>query len=184
MSIAILIDATSKNTFINLIKNKEVIIDHKHYVNNNDLSHKLATYIDDIIKTNNFTNKDITDFYLVYGPGKFSAMRICATVAKTWKVINGTNLFILDRLNFYATPNCLCIIESDGNKSFASKFIDSKIQSTPELIENILISKYIEENIGFEIINESANQENLISKLDSFEQVDENFELKYLRSAC
>lgn len=79
----ILINANDNESHLYLIADHKKIACYNHYTNNKDLSFKLTAYIDLLLKNNDLEVNDIDAIYLVTGPGKFSAMRICATFAKT-----------------------------------------------------------------------------------------------------
>lgn len=92
MKYQLLINANGDESHLYLIANHKEITCYNHYLNNKDLSFKLTVYIDSLLKDNSLTSKDIGGIYLVTGPGKFSAMRISSTFAKTWTYLNKSKL--------------------------------------------------------------------------------------------
>lgn len=182
---SILLNATSDITLIYLIKNDQKIIDKVKYNNHQDLSYKLIEYINSLITKNDLTIKDIKKWYLVYGPGKFSAMRICSTTLKSISYINQNQLYIIDKFNFMKTPNCICIVKSDGNKSFICEYKNDLQQDDVRLVDNQYLNNVIERSHLTPIYDDQEmTDQQIINKLVDFEPSDENFDLKYLKSAC
>lgn len=180
--LSLLIDATGKFSYIYLI-NENQILNFQSYENKNNLSYSLAIYLKDICEQKGYRINDIKRIYLVYGPGKFSAMRICSVVCKTIKFINNADLFILDKVSYLAKKNCYCIIESDGNKSYAVEFKDGYMQDSVRLIDNEYIDRFTS-NKNLEIVVDNDNRENVIFKLSEFQKVNEEFELEYWKQPC
>ncbi|MGL4952107.1 MAG: hypothetical protein ACRC4L_03945 [Mycoplasma sp.] len=184
MNISIIIDATSQFTHLHLILNKNELLETTTYTNNNDLSYMLSKYISKMLIDNAFKKNNLKQIYLVYGPGKFSAMRICTTVSKTWSLLLGADLYIIDRFDYYSNDNCICVLKSDGNKSFVLEYQNGNRVGEPLLMKNDDLNSFIENHDQSDFVYESSNETKVIEKLPLFKKVDEDFELKYLRAAC
>lgn len=178
---SILIDATSESTFLHLI-NKNKIIDHFNKQNNKDLSFSLIKYIDDFLKKNKVSFSDLNKIYLIYGPGKFSAMRIALIVSQTICFVYGTELYVANKFDYYASGDCICIINSDGNKYFVAKYINNMMHGDPKLVSKQEMDEILKNNNDL-IIYEN-NIFNDISKLDKFSLVNDEFELEYYKKPC
>lgn len=80
--ISLFLDTSSKKLVVGLVKDEEIIsLVEKETVN--DHSKYLVPIIDEEIKKNNLTIKDINKIYVISGPGSFTGTRIAVTVAKT-----------------------------------------------------------------------------------------------------
>lgn len=182
-SLAIVIDATSQYTYLYLIKDNIQIINYKNYENQQNLSDHLIEYIDELLKEQKFTFKDLTDCFLVYGPGKFSAMRITSIVAKTLSLLQNLNLYIIDKFDYLAQDNCICVIKSDGKKSFICLYKNGYKYDSPRLIDDTELDNIVSQ-LNVPIIYNNNNYEFVLKKLNKFKKVDYNFILEYLKSPC
>ena len=179
--VSVVLDVTSNNSYIALIVN-QTLKQFYIYENKNNLSDSLIEYISAILNKEKLNLKDINNIYLVYGPGKFSAMRIGATVAKTLCLLNGAKLFIADKFDYLCEAHGWVVVKSDGSKSFICHYSNSQKDTIPQLVEDSEINQYIKANET--VIYESDNRNNIITKLPIFKQVDYNFELEYLKKPC
>ncbi len=178
--VSVVLDVTSNNSYIALIVN-QTLKQFDIYENKNNLSDSLIEYISHILSKQNLALKDINNIYLVYGPGKFSAMRIGATVAKSLSLLNKSNLYIIDKFDYISSTNGWVVVKSDGNKSFICHYSNNKKDTTPQLVED----SRIKDHVGNEqVIYESDNKDNIINKLPLFKKVDYTFELEYLKKPC
>ncbi len=179
--VSLVLDVTSAHAYIFLLVNQEIKQFDTHE-NKNNLSDNLIEYIDSILHKNKYSLHDINKIYLVYGPGKFSAMRIAATVTKTLCLLNQAQLYIIDKFDYFSEPNSWVVIKSDGSKSFICHYTNNKKDAKPKLVEDSTINEYI--NTDKAVIYESNNKHQLINKLQSFKLVDYDFTLEYLKKPC
>lgn len=179
-NVSIVLDVISQYSYLTLIKDGEIIACDTHE-NHNNLSDSLIEYINDILVRHNFALQDLYAIYLVTGPGKFSAMRIGATVAKTLCLLNQSKLYIIDKFDYLNEPNGWVVVKSDGNKSFICHYQNNQKYSEPQLVDDKEVSAIIGNEL---VIYESNNQTKVLSKLSSFKLVDHHFMLEYLKKPC
>ncbi|MGL4950542.1 MAG: hypothetical protein ACRC4M_01725, partial [Mycoplasma sp.] len=174
----------SSHTYLHLIQNKDSILESTIHINNNDLSHSLADYIKTLLKKHNIEGSQLNDIYLVYGPGKFSAMRISSVVAKTLSFLFKSKLYILDRFDYYSLDDCICILKSDGGKSFLYEFKNGSKVKEPVLINDIDIKEFVASNKSQIFVYENDNASLVLNKLNRFKEVNDEFTLEYLKDPC
>ena len=79
--ISLFLDTSSKKLVVILVKDKK-IIGSKELESINDHASHLVPFIDELLKENNITTKDINKVFVVNGPGSFTGTRIGVTVGK------------------------------------------------------------------------------------------------------
>ncbi len=179
--VSIVLDVISTQSYIYLVVNNE-IKQLDVYENKNNLSNNLIGYINTILLSHQYTLQSINKIYLVYGPGKFSAMRIATTVAKTLSLLNRSKLYIIDKFDYLNASDGWVVIKSDGTKSFICHYSNNQKDTQPQLVDDSEVKNYI--NADEIVTYESDNQHNLLRKLNMFQEVDCDFELEYLKKPC
>ena len=98
--ISLFLDTSSKKLEVILVKDNE-IIGKKELESINDHASHLVPFIDEILKENNISTKDINKLYVVNGPGSFTGTRIGVTVGKTLAYSNNINVIPVSSLKQY-----------------------------------------------------------------------------------
>ncbi len=98
--ISLFLDTSSKKLVVILVKDNE-IIGKKELESINDHASHLVPFIDEVLKDNNITVKDINKIYVVNGPGSFTGTRIGVTVGKTLAYSNDINVIPVSSLKQY-----------------------------------------------------------------------------------
>lgn len=98
--ISLFLDTSSKKLEVILVKDNE-IIGKKELESINDHASHLVPFIDEILKENNISTKDINKIYVVNGPGSFTGTRIGVTVGKTLAYSNNINVIPVSSLKQY-----------------------------------------------------------------------------------
>ena len=98
--ISLFLDTSSKKLEVILVKDNK-IIGKRELESINDHASHLVPFIDEILKENNITTKDINKIYIVNGPGSFTGTRIGVTVGKTLAYSNGINVIPVSSLKQY-----------------------------------------------------------------------------------
>ena len=98
--ISLFLDTSSKKLVVILIKDKEILF-KKELESINDHASFLVPFIDEALKGNNLTTKDINKIYVVNGPGSFTGTRIGVTVGKTLCYTNGIKVSPVSALKQY-----------------------------------------------------------------------------------
>ena len=116
--------------------------DHKYH------SAFLISTIKEILKSNNLTPKDIEAIGTNIGPGSFTGIRACTTVARMMAQqldIPAVGVSSLEILSQLAPANTLPLVALDARKNCGYLYADREIQGAVQLekIENIINnSKY------------------------------------------
>lgn len=187
MQYQFLLDATGKYTNIYIIKDNNSIVYEAHYLNEKNLSYELTHYIETSFKELNIWYKDINQIFLVYGPGKFSAMRISSILIKTWATIFKPQIYIINKLFYMAkTFGCVCIVHADGNKHYVSKYLlPIKKNDSILLLNNDELKKYLENNSDLvTYFDELDEVDDISNRLLRFTKTDSNFTLDYHKPPC
>ena len=98
--ISLFLDTSSKKLVVILVKDNEVL-SKKELESINDHASHLVPFIDEILKENNMTTKDIDKIFVVNGPGSFTGTRIGVTVGKTLAFSNNINVIPVSSLKQY-----------------------------------------------------------------------------------
>jgi tRNA threonylcarbamoyl adenosine modification protein YeaZ len=102
--ISLFLDTSSKKLEVILIKDNE-ILSKKELESINDHASHLVPFIDEILKDNDLTTKDINKTFVVNGPGSFTGTRIGVTVGKTLAYSNNTKVIPVSSLKQYIFGN-------------------------------------------------------------------------------
>lgn len=98
--ISLFLDTSSKKLVVILVKDNNVL-SKKELESINDHASHLVPFIDEILKENNMTTKDIDKIFVVNGPGSFTGTRIGVTVGKTLAFSNNINVIPVSSLKQY-----------------------------------------------------------------------------------
>ena len=98
--ISLFLDTSSKKLVVILVKDNNVL-SKKELESINDHASHLVPFIDEILKENNMTTKDIDKIFVVNGPGSFTGTRIGVTVGKTLAYSNNINVIPVSSLKQY-----------------------------------------------------------------------------------
>ena len=115
--ISLFLDTSSKKLVIYLVKDKEILYE-KELETINDHSKYLVPFIDEALKQNNLSPKDINKIYVVNGPGSFTGTRIGVTVGKVFAYSIDINVIPVSSLKQY--------IFSEDNKDYYVSIIKDK----------------------------------------------------------
>ena len=120
--ISLFLDTSSKKLVVILVKDKK-IIGSKELESINDHASHLVPFIDELLKENNITTKDINKVFVVNGPGSFTGTRIGVTVGKVLAYSNDIPvipvsslkqyIFSLENYNYYVS-----IIKDKNNRMY------------------------------------------------------------------
>ena len=120
--ISLFLDTSSKKLVVILVKDNK-LIGSKELESINDHASHLVPFIDELLKDNNITTKDINKIFVVNGPGSFTGTRIGVTVGKVLAhshdipVIPVSSLkqyiFSLENYNYYVS-----IIKDKNNRMY------------------------------------------------------------------
>ena len=115
--ISLFLDTSSKKLVVYLVKDKDILYE-KELETINDHSKYLVPFIDEALKQNNLSPKDINKIYVVNGPGSFTGTRIGVTVGKVFAYSIDINVIPVSSLKQY--------IFSEDNKDYYVSIIKDK----------------------------------------------------------
>ena len=115
--ISLFLDTSSKKLVVYLVKDKDILY-FKELETTNDHSKYLVPFIDEALKQNNLSPKDINKIYVVNGPGSFTGTRIGVTVGKVFAYSIEIKVIPVSSLKQY--------IFSEENKDYYVSIIKDK----------------------------------------------------------
>lgn len=135
-------DTSLNKTYITLYED-EILLDSRVRESNEEKYHSayLISEIVDILKKNSITMQDIKAIGTNIGPGSFTGIRVCMTIARVMaqqlevKLIGISSLQILSKLN-KTDKNSLILMDARKNKAYCGIFSnDGEIIKPPESID-------------------------------------------------
>ena len=102
--INLLIDTTTSNITVSIVKDQNILYKYQENILT-DMSSKILPIIDNGLKENNLTLKDIDKIFVVNGPGSFTGIRVGVTVAKTIAWSLKKEIIPISSLELMATTN-------------------------------------------------------------------------------
>lgn len=185
--ISLLIDTCSTNIVIGLLK-EEALIDKVIDINDNNLSTRFVTMIDNIFKKNDIDIKDVDKIFIAVGPGSFTGIRVGVTFAKVMAWTLNKKVIPFSSLELMATTEddsevIVPMIDARRGYVFAgaySKSLDSVIGDRYVLLGDLIndLSNYNDvvyiSNDTLDVDTKKANYniEKLVKKHMSDEGVD------------
>lgn len=146
--ISMFIDTSLSDVSIALIKGGKLL----SKINNNipgEHSIYVTKYVDDILKENNLSPKDVDEIIVVNGPGSFTGIRIGVTIAKMFAY--------LQNIRIVSITSLLARVIGHNSKYFLSK-IDAKRDNyyigLYDEEYNVITEKFMKVSEIDEIINE------------------------------
>lgn len=182
--ISLLIDTSTSNLTVSIIKNQEVIYKYQETILS-DMSSKLLPIIDNGLKELGLKLENIDKIFVVNGPGSFTGIRVGVTVAKTIAWALKKEIITLSSLELIATTNTskkyiVPMIDARRNNVFAGIYDNNlncikedKLISIEEIsnlngdyefisYDNIKLESVIKPNIDvLKIINKHINDEGI-----------------------
>ena len=183
--ISLFLDTSSKKLEVILVKDNE-ILSKKELESINDHASHLVPFIDEILKENNITTKDIDKIFVVNGPGSFTGTRIGVTVGKTLAYSNNINVIPVSSLKQY-------IFSKEGYDYYVSIINDKNNRLYYGIYDkdynDIIIDKYSTKDIfdkdisklegNILTIDENNQELDILKLIDYYKDKDINFhELK------
>ena len=135
----LIIDATTNEIFLTLIKDTQNIYTSKHENSKNNFD-KLVILIDDLLGKNKLLTKNLNRIYVNRGPGSFAGIRSSISIAKGYHVSENIDYYCFSFLDFINIKNSIKdqIIK---NSSLLSQYHNIKYEKIPELCSKYKIKK-------------------------------------------
>ena len=100
--INLFVDTSYKSLFLALLKD-ETIIDKIQIMSEFNFSETMIPMLNDLLKKNNISVKDIDKIFVVVGPGSFTGIRIGLTACKVLSYVLNIPIVPISSLQFMAT---------------------------------------------------------------------------------
>ncbi len=116
LSKILIIDTATKHIFLSLIINQEEKASvYQEGINNHSVT--IIPLLDEMLKEENISLKDLDEIIIGIGPGSYTGVRIGVTVAKMIGYLNHTTV---------KTISSLALIASTSDKEFVLPYIDAR----------------------------------------------------------
>ena len=164
---SLFIDSSRTSLSVAIIENK-TLISSKIVDSHSKHSNFLMDSIKDLFTETNINIKDIDNIVALNGPGSFTGIRVCVTVAKTLAWSLNKKLYLLNNLEALKTginnDIVISVIPDKLNDSYVSIYDnESSIQNYMNLNDKQL--DFIDKNISVVYLDDSIFIENLFNKL-------------------
>jgi len=135
----LIIDATTNKIFLTLIKSNKNIYTSKCENSKNNFD-KLVILINDLLKKNKISIKDLNRIYVNRGPGSFAGIRNSISITKGFHISEKIDYYCFSFLDFVDIKKSVNnqIIK---NLSLLSKYHNMKYGEIPELCSKYKIKK-------------------------------------------
>ena len=165
--ISLFLDTSSKKLVVILVKDNE-ILSKKELESINDHASHLVPFIDEVLKENSMTTKDINKIFIVNGPGSFTGTRIGVTVGKTLAFSNNINVIPVSSLKQY-------IFSKEGYDYYVSIINDKNNRLYYGIYDknynDIIIDKYSTKDIFDKDISKLEGNVLTIDENESLEKI-------------
>jgi len=135
----LIIDATTNEIFLTLIKDTKNIYTSKHENSKNNFD-KLVILIDDLLDKNKLLTKNLNRIYVNRGPGSFAGIRSSISIAKGYHVSQNIDYYCFSFLYFI---NLKKSVKNQifKNVSILQQYHNTKYEKIPELCSKYKIKK-------------------------------------------
>lgn len=151
----LLLDSANKLLLVGLAKDKKVI-DVICYEAWQRQSEMMVPEIDNIMKRNNVSKKDIDAIVVGIGPGSYTGTRIAITIAKTMGYALKCKVYKASSLSLFRTPKeaTICLLNARSGRSYFAVYLDNKVIEKDQVLENDEVKKYIESHPDYVVAGE------------------------------
>ncbi|AOG60120.1 tRNA threonylcarbamoyladenosine biosynthesis protein TsaB [Spiroplasma helicoides] len=169
---------TSNGYLILILEKENKVIDNIILAKQLRVSDIALEQIDNLLKRNNLSIKEINSIYATKGPGSYTGVRVAITIAKTLKSIDSRyNIYLISSLAYQAgESDCISMLDAKGEKSYLGIYSKKSCVIADQLLPNDYIDDFCS---GFpNFIKKQDYQEmdflnNYISLKDKFELIED-----------
>ena len=164
---SLFIDSSRTSLSVAIIENK-TLLSSKIVDSHSKHSNFLMDSIKDLFNETNINIKDIDNIVALNGPGSFTGIRVCVTVAKTLAWSLNKKLYLLNNLEALKisinNDIVISVIPDKSNDSYVGIYYnESSTQNYMNLNDKQL--DFIDKNISIVYLDDSIFIENLFNKL-------------------
>ncbi|MDY0023398.1 MAG: tRNA (adenosine(37)-N6)-threonylcarbamoyltransferase complex dimerization subunit type 1 TsaB [Candidatus Izemoplasmatales bacterium] len=184
----LVIDTATKNIFLSLvIDGVEKQFVYEEGINNHSVT--IMPYLEQVLKEENLTLKELDEIIIGIGPGSYTGVRIGVTVAKMISYLNNINIYTISSLALMASysnkPFVLALIDARRGNAFMGLY--KNVSGKLKIIEDdslANIENYKSQiKVDFEIVESGKPDVSKVLKSDLLTKIDEIHSLtpNYLR---
>lgn len=151
-------------------------------------SEMMVTEVDNILKRNNLTNKDLDGVVVGIGPGSYTGVRIGVTIAKTIAYSLKIKLYAKSSLSLLRHREfpTICLFNARSGRNYFAVYEGNKVIVKDSVLENEKVLQYIKSHPDYLVCGDTyqlgleSSKFDIISNLADFSKNDEvdAFELK------
>ena len=143
---SIICDSATKTLYIALLKEKEVL-EERYYTEAHNHSINIVSGIDEVLKNNNITFKDVDKFICGIGPGSYTGVRMAVTVGKMVSAFTKAKLYQISTLAIMASNfsnKVLSYIDARNGNVFGAIYENGKaiLEDRFSTLDDMLNNKY------------------------------------------
>lgn len=159
----LLLDSSNKYLAVGLSKEKKVV-DKIYYEAWQRQSELMAVEIDNILKRNKLTRKDIGAVVVGIGPGSYTGVRIAITIAKTIGYALNVKIYAKSSLSLLKDRNkpTICVFNARSGRSYFAVYEKDKCLVKECVLTNEEVLEYISEHKDY-TVNGDVNHLGLVS---------------------
>ena len=177
----LLLDSSNRYLAVGLSKNGKVV-DKIFYEAWQRQSELMAVEIDNILKRNNLTRKDIDAVAVGIGPGSYTGVRIAITIAKTIGYALKCKVYAKSSLSLLKSRKnpTICVFNARGGRSYFAVYNGEKCLEKECVKTNEDVLKYIEEHKDYSVNGDVKHLGLESGEYDVIENLAEIVNEKYL----
>jgi len=146
----LLLDSSNTYLSVGLAKEKKVV-DKISYEAWQRQSEMMITEIDNILKRNNISKKDLDAVVVGIGPGSYTGVRIGVTIAKTIAYALKIKLYVKSSLSLLKTPGkpTICLFNAHSGRSYFAVYDGERVLEKDTVLENEKVLEYINDHRNY-----------------------------------
>ncbi len=176
----LLLDSSNILLSVGLAKDGKVV-DKISYEAWQRQSEMMVTEVDNILKRNNLTNKDLDGVVVGVGPGSYTGVRIGVTIAKTIAYALKIKLYAKSSLSLLKHPDfpTICLFNARSGRSYFAVYEGKKVIVKDSVLENEKVIGYIKAHPDYLLHGDTyqlgleSSEYDIIGNLADFDQNDE-----------
>ncbi|ALD66076.1 tRNA (adenosine(37)-N6)-threonylcarbamoyltransferase complex dimerization subunit type 1 TsaB [Spiroplasma cantharicola] len=147
---------TSNNKLIIILEKNNEIIDSFFLDNQIRISDITINELNNLLKNNRLTIKDIDNLYVIKGPGSYTGVRVGITIVKTLKTLNNKfKIYVLSSLAFQAsTKKVISILDAKGKNIYLGIYDKGKNIIEDQLVPLEYLKDFEQQFLNFRLVED------------------------------